>query len=139
MHVIAAFMLTACSLLVSATAANAKQDPDVEQRYTKAYRECITTGAAAQGVQSAMNLCAAEEYERQDTQLNKTYVSVFRRQATSGRTRLRGLQREWIKARDRTCAAEEKEHAGGSMAPLFYSGCLSRETIKRILWLERHR
>ncbi len=108
-------------------------------RYSAAYIECNNTGAAAQGVQLAMNQCASDEYERQDAQLNQIYTRVMNGQNDGGKAKLRTLQRGWIKTRDRKCAAEKKEYDGGSMAPLVYLSCMTDETLRRIVRLEKYR
>jgi uncharacterized protein YecT (DUF1311 family) len=125
-------------LLANATA-KSPLDKAVEKRYTEAYRVCMEEGPAAQGIQPAMNACAADEHKRQDDRLNQTYARVIGRQKPPGKKQLLVRQRAWIKARDRQCAAQEKEYEGGSMAPLIFHTCMTDETIKRTLWLEAHR
>jgi uncharacterized protein YecT (DUF1311 family) len=126
-------------LLVANATAKSALDRAVEKRYTKDYHSCMDEGPAAQGIQPAMNGCAADEHKRQDVVLNQTYERVKARQKTKGQARLLTLQRAWIKSRDRECAAQEKEYEGGSMAPLIFHSCMTDETIKRTIWLERYR
>ncbi len=118
---------------------SAAADKAVEGRYTKEFIACQSSGPAAQGVQPAMNACAAEESERQDKQLNATYAVVMARQTERGKTRLRNLQRGWIKRRDATCEAERREYEGGSIAPLIFHSCMANEIIKRTIWLEHYK
>lgn len=127
------------SLLLMAASAPPISRADIQRRYTPAYKACLNSGDAAQGVQYAMNDCANGEYERQDGRLNQAYVMVMRRLAPPAKQKLRVLQREWIKARDRKCTAESSEYQGGSIAPMIFSLCLTDETIRRTLWLETYR
>jgi uncharacterized protein YecT (DUF1311 family) len=126
------FLIT---MVVPAVAA----EPVVQKRYTRDYAICMENGPASEGVQPAMNACAYEEYTRQDARLNQAYVMTMRRQAAVGKTKLRGSQRAWIKERDVKCAAERGEYEGGSIAPLIFHSCMTDETIRRTLWLERYR
>lgn len=112
---------------------------DIDRRYTPAYKSCLDSGEAARGVQYAMNDCANSEYERQDARLNQAYVMVMRRLVPPAKLRLRALQRDWIKTRDRKCTADSAEYRGGSIAPMIFSLCLTDETIRRTLWLETYR
>jgi uncharacterized protein YecT (DUF1311 family) len=132
-------MRIAVLILALTIAAPSAAKTDVEKRYTKAYDICMSSGDAARGVQPAMNDCASEEYARQDSRLNKVYVAKMGRQSAAGKTKLRGLQRGWIKTRDQKCIAEEKEYEGGSIAPLIFLTCKTNETIMRVMWLERYR
>lgn len=127
------------ALMLMAAAASPISKADIERRYTPAYKACLETGEAAQGVQYAMNECAMREYERQDARLNQAYVMVMRRLAPPAKQKLRLLQREWIRTRDNKCDAEAKEYQGGSIAPMIYSLCLTDQTIRRTLWLETYK
>jgi uncharacterized protein YecT (DUF1311 family) len=127
------------TLLLMAASASSPTNADIQRRYTPAYKACLDSGDAAQGVQYAMNECANSEYERQDGRLNQAYVMVMRRLAPPAKVKLRTLQRAWIKTRDGKCTAESAEYQGGSIAPMIYSLCLTDETIRRTLWLETYR
>jgi uncharacterized protein YecT (DUF1311 family) len=109
----------------------------ITARYTKAYDECMNTGDAAQGITPAMRLCVSQELDRQDARLNRAYAIVIRRQNVKGKTKLRTLQRVWIKERDTQCRAEADEYEGGTIMPQVYTGCLVDETILRTIWLEK--
>ncbi len=119
--------------------ANAATQAEIEKRHTKAYNECVNYGTAAEGNQSAMNACAADEYVRQDGRLNQAYIMVMQRLKQNAKTKLRTSQRAWIKQRDRICRAERAEYEGGSIAPLIFHSCMTDETIKRTIWLEKYR
>ena len=131
------FLFVALTLALTAPALAAT--PAVETRYTKDYALCLESDDAANGIQSAMNACAYDEYTRQDGRLNQAYVMVMRRQAVAGKAKLRGLQRAWIKQRDVKCDAERMAYDGGSIAPLMFHTCMTDQTISRTLWLERYR
>ncbi len=114
-------------------------EPAVEKRYTKDYSICMEVGPASEGVQGVMNGCAYDEYTRQDARLNQAYVMIMRRQSVAGKAKLRTSQRNWIKQRDDKCRAERNEYEGGSIAPLIFHSCMTDDTIRRTLWLERYR
>lgn len=130
-------------LLIAAlalTSVSAWAAPDaVQKRYSKDFDRCVNTGDAAEGVQSAMNDCAGQEYSRQDARLNQAWVMVMRRLGPAKKASLRTSQRAWLKTRDRKCLAERDISGGGSIAPMMYYGCMTDETIKRTLWLEQYR
>ncbi len=130
-----AILALTCSYIAPAAAAA----PAVEKRYTRDYAICLESDDAANGIQSAMNTCAYDEYTRQDARLNQAYVMVMRRQAVAGKAKLRGLQRAWIRQRDVKCEAERMTYDGGSMAPLVFHTCMTNQAINRTLWLERYR
>jgi uncharacterized protein YecT (DUF1311 family) len=113
------------------------RDPKLDSKYSKTYKICMNTGDAAQGVQPAMNSCAADEYNRQDRRLNVIYGNAIAKKSGKGKTALRLSQRKWIITRDKICATEEKKYEGGSIAPLIYFTCMTDETIMRISWLEK--
>ena len=135
------FMLAMCILLSAsvyfADESYANTDPEISQRYTKAYGTCMNSGAAAKGVQPAMNACASDEYERQDKMLNIYYGQVMATKRSKSKINLRNNQRKWIIARDKVCISKRAVYEGGSMAPLVYFTCMTNETIARIIWLEK--
>ncbi len=133
----ARFAIIALFLTASAPAAAAA--PAIEKRYTRDYAICMDSEDAANGIQSAMNACAYDEYTRQDGRLNQAYVMVMRRQAMASKAKLRGLQRAWIRQRDVKCEAERMTYDRGSMAPLVFHTCMTNQAINRTLWLERYR
>ncbi len=112
---------------------------EIENRHTKTYNDCLGSGDAAQGVQPAMNACVADEYIRQDGRLNQAYVMVMKRLKPAGKSKLRMSQRTWINERDKICDAETAQYSGGSIAPLIFHNCMTNETIKRTMWLEKYR
>jgi uncharacterized protein YecT (DUF1311 family) len=133
------FAIVVVAILVPFSTANSATSSEIEKRHTKAYNNCLNSGDAAQGVQPAMNACAADEYIRQDGRLNQAYVMVMKRLKPARKNNLRMSQRKWIKQRDITCKAEMAEYEGGSIAPLIFHSCMTNETIERTMWLEKYR
>jgi uncharacterized protein YecT (DUF1311 family) len=86
--------------------------------------------------QTAMNAQARSEFERADTDLNKTYQAVLKKfPEAENKQRLRQAQRAWVVSRDAEAARAAKEEDGGSMAPtLRYETMthLTRERIKEV-------
>lgn len=98
--------------------------------------------------QSAMNICADQDYARVDVVLNTRWEEV----AHEMRERDKGIdrdhdtrpgyyetllvaQRAWLSFRDAHCASEGMTVRGGSMEPLLISTCKSKLTLERILQL----
>jgi uncharacterized protein YecT (DUF1311 family) len=132
-------ILPMLALLLTAQDGETSLSPEVEARYTKAFKTCTTTGAAAQGIQPAMTACASAEAERQDKILNSTYARVMSKRTKPAQSKLRLVQRSWIKQRDATCQKAQSDYAGGTMAPQVFYTCLAHESIKRTIWLERYK
>lgn len=94
--------------------------------------------------QADMNICANEEYEAADTELNTVYkqtVAAMRaKDAELGdisadyvgaEEALKKAQRAWIGYRDGQCELAGFEARGGSMEPMLVSGCLAQLTTAR--------
>ncbi|MFK0273988.1 lysozyme inhibitor LprI family protein [Ensifer sp. NPDC090286] len=94
--------------------------------------------------QSDMNICANEDYEAADAELNKTYKQALA--ATQAQDQeladidaayvgaeqaLKKSQRAWIGYRDGQCELAGFEARGGSMEPMLVSGCLAELTKAR--------
>jgi uncharacterized protein YecT (DUF1311 family) len=132
-------ILPMLALLLVAQDGEATVSPEVQARYTKAFKTCTTTGDAARGIQPAMTGCAGLEAERQDKILNTTYGRVMSKRTKPAQSKLRLLQRNWIKQRDAICQEAQAEYEGGTMAPQVFYTCLANESIKRTIWLERYK
>ncbi len=126
----------AFSLLLLPSENASARDPRIDNQYSETYNICMNTGAAAQGVQPAMNQCTADEYARQDKVLNAIYKQIITKLSVKNAIKLRKIQRKWIAARDIQCEKNRSEYEGGSIAPLIYFTCMADETIMRISWLE---
>lgn len=98
--------------------------------------------------QSAMNICAAQDYARADVVLNTRWeeISHEMRERDKGIDRehdkrpgyyetLLTAQRAWINFRDSHCASEGMTVRGGSMEPLIISTCKSKMTLERVMQL----
>ena len=81
--------------------------------------------------QLEMNVCWAQEYQREDTKLNKNYKELVGKLGPSGKQRLKAVQLSWIKFRDLQCDFEASKYDGGSIQPLVRSSCLTRMTKQR--------
>lgn len=127
------------ALAAAAAPALAQWEAAVEQRLTPAYGQCQASGAAAQGVTSAMMDCLGAENERQDARLNEAYRIAMKRLPAARQAELRQLQRAWIKQRDAAARAAGDQAGGGSAAGLEYAGTFLHETVKRTIWLEEYR
>jgi uncharacterized protein YecT (DUF1311 family) len=97
--------------------------------------------------QAEMNICAADDFERADTELHAEYrASIAHARATdrspdSGRTEgdgrpgeeatLREAQRGWVAYRDAHCRLEGYSERGGSLEALVYDRCRAELTRAR--------
>ena len=107
----------------------------------------LASGAVAQDCnsnamdQSTMNICAHQDWEYADKELNRVYKqakAAARRMdqyLEAGQvpvvTMLRDAQRAWIPFRDQACAVESTSMRGGSAQPLLLWGCMARLTRQR--------
>jgi len=125
--------------LLLMTAAAPQTDADVEKRYSAAFNTCTNTGDAARGVTPAMMECLSAELERQDARLNQAYTMVMKRLSPKRKTALRTSQRKWIRDRDAKCKRAYDAVGGGTASGLEFQGCMTSETIRRTIFLERYR
>jgi uncharacterized protein YecT (DUF1311 family) len=102
-------------------------------------------GACADALsQSEMNVCAAEDFARADSELNAEYRRAVawardddREERVAGDDRpgdeatLRAAQRAWVAFRDAHCRLEGYGERGGSMEPMVYEMCRARLTRER--------
>lgn len=106
----------------------------VEARFSPAYRACMSSGEAAQGVTFAMADCTSAEIELQDAKLNAVYKQVMSELDEGTRKKLRDAQRAWIKFRDTTC--ESVSNSGGTIDILNGGSCILDATVRRTMELE---
>ena len=78
-----------------------------------------------------MNVCSAQEYEREDAKLNKNYTELIAKLESKEKEKLKNIQLAWIKFRDLQCDYEASRYGGGSIMPLVRSSCLSQMTKQR--------
>ncbi|MDK1388950.1 hypothetical protein ILFOPFJJ_00989 [Ensifer psoraleae] len=123
-------------LLLSAVSAVAQEQPTVD------CQNAVT--------QTDMNICAGQDYDRADAELNKVYKqAVAATQAmdkelgeidaayVGANEALKKAQRAWIGYRDGQCELAGFEARGGSMEPMLVSGCLAELTRKRTTELKQ--
>ncbi len=110
----------------------------------------IPFGAVAQdiacdpnGPQIALNMCAQQDWDKADAQLNQVYklavasmqeLDSYQEQEAGriGESSLREAQRAWVDFRDKACLAEAFTFHGGSAQPMVYGSCMARLTISRV-------
>ncbi len=91
--------------------------------------------------QSDMNICAEEDWQEADQDLNTTYQDVMAAMQqidadlpddlSGAEDALRDAQRAWISYRDANCTAAGFMMRGGSAEPLLVFGCLRELTLNR--------
>lgn len=119
-----------CLLLISATAAHAQEEPQVDCRNAVA--------------QMDLNICADRDYRAADAELNKAYKQAMAAMQETDKElggidkayvgaveALKKAQRAWLGYRDGQCELAGFEARGGSMEPMLVSGCLAELTRKR--------
>lgn len=109
----------------------AKAEPTAQSDspgYSASYRNCMSSGEAAEGVTSAMAGCNSEELSKQDARLNDAYRAAMATRSPDQKTALRDAQRAWIKLRDTRC---REDLEGGTMDILIEGGCILDMTAKR--------
>ena len=109
---------------------------------------CFATPALAQeidcantSVQIEMNLCAEQDWQAADAELNRVYKSVMGEMKAMDQSlppelqgaaqTLRDAQRAWITFRDANCRLAGYPMRGGSAEPLLIYGCLRQMTLDR--------
>ena len=80
--------------------------------------------------QRDIDRCAAEQFKKADTELNRVYNRISARISPSDRAALVEAQRAWLSYRDSNCKAERQLH-GGSIAPTVEAFCLQDITEAR--------
>jgi uncharacterized protein YecT (DUF1311 family) len=118
-----------------ATPAAAQSDTEISARYSREWRQCVD---ASGGVTVEMRDCSAAEYERQDVRLNAAYRATMARLNRAGQTRLRTLQRAWLRDRRSRCL-NPPDAEGGTLDLILIDACFLDTTIERTIWLERYR
>jgi uncharacterized protein YecT (DUF1311 family) len=89
--------------------------------------------------QTDMNFCANKDYQAADKKLNDVYRKVAAALGDKNyQAKLKAAEKAWIGYRDTECTFETAENEGGSIHPLVYSGCLTRQTIARTKELQAY-
>ena len=112
--------------------------------YKTALLACVAIGIAstanatdcmdAAETQAAMNVCAQQEYQVADAELNTLYHEIRQRVGDDSDKRqlLQDAKRVWITYRDAECAFAGSATAGGSAYAMAYDFCLADMTQTRI-------
>ena len=125
---------TAIALLAASSGGLSAAEPPAPDRSPE-FRQCVRDSA---GVTAAMQNCLAGEYRRLDRALNAAYRDALSRlPGNAARSRLRDLQRTWLKTRWDICADEVARSgmAGGSGGQLVEASCRLGVVSKRTQWL----
>ena len=87
--------------------------------------------------QASMNAQARSEFEKADTELNKTYeVLLNKLPDAEGKQQLKASQRAWLVFRDADAAFAANQARGGSMAPTIRYETMTELTQQRIKQLK---
>ncbi|GAB6140391.1 hypothetical protein JCM14076_11200 [Methylosoma difficile] len=90
------------------------------------------------GTQTQMNICAMQDFETEDAELNRVYKGLKHSLTRQKQGVLLEEQRAWLKERDPNCKKEANEEAeGGSMWPLLFESCRATSTKARIEQLKQ--
>ena len=93
----------------------------------------------AGGITSNLRDCNAAQYDRPNFRLNLEYGRALARLPNQAeRTRLRNLQREWLRTRWNSCHREQDKEGGGTLGLLILDGCENEEMVRRIAWVMRY-
>jgi uncharacterized protein YecT (DUF1311 family) len=82
--------------------------------------------------QTEMNMEAADNFKKADTELNIVYKKLMAKLDKQGQAKLQKAQRAWITYRDAEMALAGDGARGGSMSPMLYSWAGTRVTKSRI-------
>ncbi|MBY8821927.1 lysozyme inhibitor LprI family protein [Sphingomonas colocasiae] len=118
--------------LFCAIPAAAQTPEEIDARYSREFGRCIDM---SQTTSDTVN-CQLAEIDLHDTKLNNIYKITMSNLPNQYKIKLRTSQRKWIHYRDTTCKNESKSEEGGSFWTILYNGCITYETIKRLIWLE---
>lgn len=83
-----------------------------------------------------MNQCAAQDYARADSLLNKNYQVYRTRLDSKQQQQLKTVQMAWLKYRELHCAFVASSVSGGSTYSMILNNCLTEKTNLRAKELE---
>ena len=87
--------------------------------------------------QPEINRQAAKEFERADTELNKTYEALLRKLPDAeSKQKVKEKQRAWITSRDAEAARAADEARGGSIVPTIRYETMTELTQQRLKQLK---
>jgi len=86
-----------------------------------------------------MNRQAAKDFEKADTELNKTYEALLRKlRDAESKQKLKEAQRAWIASRDAEAARAADQARGGSMAATIRYETMKEYSQQRIREIKLH-
>jgi uncharacterized protein YecT (DUF1311 family) len=89
--------------------------------------------------QASMNAQARSEFEKADTELNKTYEALLKKLPDAqNKQDLKASQRAWLVFRDAEAAFVANQANGGSIAPTIRYETMTQLTQQRIKQLKLH-
>lgn len=105
-----------------------KSDYSAKSSALKLYRDCLEkTGNGTTG----MINCSSDESTKQNHLLKKNYKKVINFLNISEAVKLAGIQRKWIKDRDRVCMNISNEGNDGKSSEVVYNNCIVVLTSSR--------
>ena len=111
-------------------------DKSILARLTSAVHACETSPENGGTLQQA--ICYRDEFARQDANLNAEWHRVLARLPPPRLTSLRRVERAWVVEREKDCRGEASDYIN-STAAYMYNLCRVKATIRRVMWLGRHR
>ncbi len=81
--------------------------------------------------QMAMNICAGQDFQRSDAQLNQVYKQKMATLGADQQKKFKLAQRSWIAFRDSDCDFQSSGVEGGSIQPMIHAQCLQAKTEQR--------
>lgn len=112
--------------------------PDLQRESSQALligppeeRQAALADCGSLETQSAMNLCAQQNYAQVDADLNEAYRLLKAALPDGGKEALSTAEIAWLQFRDRDCDFERSAFADGSIAPLVHNSCLTERTTAR--------
>jgi uncharacterized protein YecT (DUF1311 family) len=96
------------------------------------------SACASAHTQTAMNACAAQEYQTSDAALNQVYDQLKTKLIDPKQQALLvAAERAWLAYRDGECAFETSGAAGGSIYPMVQAMCLNAIALVHTAELSR--
>ncbi|WP_292532462.1 lysozyme inhibitor LprI family protein [Methylocystis sp.] len=86
--------------------------------------------------QTAMNLCAGDNFKQSDAELNAVYQKLLSKISPGGQSKLREAQKSWIRYRDQQCEFDTMGTIGGSIHSMMLWQCLTDLTAQQTKMLQ---
>lgn len=75
--------------------------------------------------------CKNEELKREDAKLNLAYQQLMKSVTPENQAKVREIEHLWLQFVEKNCKFEASAYKGGSLEPLTYARCMTRNTISR--------